>query len=162
MEYIANYHIFLTHLHFHFDFGASERYVWTRPKNQHITLNLFRNIFAAILALVIASPICCCNVFADQTTKAKSCCSSSVSPNDSGKKNPDHDPTLCECSSKQPKDTLKGIIVPTDLAIVLPAPSFEVVIPIDFPEPICSTCAIQQREHDTPGTLLAKYSRWLI
>jgi hypothetical protein len=122
-------------------------------------MGLFRNIIAAMLALAIASPLCCCAAMTAKKANAPSCCSAMKLD---GKKNPDRNHTACHCLAKQPKDTSKAIITPTDLAVTLPPPVFEIRVPAILPEVATVPRATPQGSYDPPGHFLAKYSRWLI
>lgn len=116
-----------------------------------------RNIIAVMLALVIASPICCCTMTANHSEKAPSCCGTA-----GGKKSPDKNHSACLCVAKQPKELSKAIIIPTDHAVALEPPFFEIRIADLSPEVEALPVAQPRDFSDPPGLFLAMYSRWLI
>lgn len=122
-------------------------------------MHYLRNITAVLLALFVASPLCCCAAFAKQAEPIRSCCSSSA-PN--GSDDGEH-PTACNCASKQAKDTAKAIITPSDLVTPAAPPSTDTLLPVSGHAVETETArAIPQDSYDPPGTLLLRYSRWLI
>jgi hypothetical protein len=118
-----------------------------------------RNIMAVLLALFVASPLCCCAAFSKQAGPAPSCCGSSA-PN--GSDNGEH-PAACHCASKQAMDTAKAIITPVGLATLAAPPSTDTMLPVSLHAVETETArAITQDIYDPPGALLLRYSRWLI
>ena len=117
----------------------------------------FRNIIAALLALVIASPLCCCAMTRMHEGKVPSCCSMA-----GGGKSPAKSPAACLCAAKQPKDLSKEILVPTDRAVALEPPVFEIPVPDPSPRSEMLPSALPEVFCDPPGHFLAMYSRWLI
>ncbi|QTN33867.1 hypothetical protein HZ994_16625 [Akkermansiaceae bacterium] len=122
-------------------------------------MGFFRKIIAVLLALAIASPLCCCAMMTAKTANTPSCCSK-MKPDGEG--TPDRNHTACHCLAKQPKDTTKEIITPTDLAVTVLPPVFEIRVPAILQEVKTAPRTTPERCCVPPGHFLAMYSRWLI
>ncbi|WP_193212628.1 hypothetical protein [Luteolibacter marinus] len=120
----------------------------------------FRSILATLLALLIASPLCCCSAHAAEKESRPSCCEASVERD--GKGSPDQQPHACACRTKEPRDEVKNFELPHDIAVLLEPAVTDVarlVPPVPVRRPMAST---PHTGCDPPRLLLARYSRWLI
>ncbi|MCB1130546.1 MAG: hypothetical protein KDN05_05410 [Verrucomicrobiae bacterium] len=121
-------------------------------------MNRFRSIAAVLLALVVASPLCCCAGESVCSAKRHSCCSRTERP-DSQRR--DDDGHACLCKSKEPRDSLKQLALSAAPQVADMPDSQGVDIPVvlrsgDTRAPACTQLRAP------PGCLLAWYSRWLI
>lgn len=82
----------------------------------------FRGILAALLAILIVSPVCCCAAPVRVEQKAEhSCCHSG---NAGGKK--EKRETACDCASKTPRISEHPPVVPDAPVFTIPAPTVHV------------------------------------
>lgn len=121
-------------------------------------MNPFRSILATLLALLIASPLCCCTAKAADAPARPSCCELKVD----SKGNSESEPHACACNAKQPRDEAKNFEVPHDIAVLLEP----VVVDLAYlSPPVIERSPMALTPHtgcDPPRLLLARYSRWLI
>jgi len=122
-------------------------------------LNPFRSIVAALLAFLIASPMCCCLAKAEATpAPAKSCCVEKAGGSEKKEKQKN-----CPCSfkMKEPREKAKDLDLP-GIAVELSLPPVQdlawLVVPVTEYVPVCNT---PHTGCDPPRLLLARYSRWL-
>ena len=121
-------------------------------------MNVFRSIAAVLLALVVASPLCCCAGESVSSAQSHSCCSR-ANGQDSKRKNDDGH--ACLCKSKEPRDNAKHLTLPTAPPVADLPPTQGVDIPAVAPAGDAPVTARNQLRAP-PGSLLAWYSRWLI
>lgn len=108
------------------------------------------------MAMLIASPLCCCATLLVDATSL-SCCTVNAAD---GSGQPDHH-EACACKTKEPRDAAKFSKISENPPVPLEAPT---ELPIVAPRPI-GTISLVFPPHtgcDPPRALLALYSRWLI
>lgn len=125
------------------------------------SLNAFRSILALVLAILVASPLCCCASGCGDGAPERAACCQALPDQDDGQA-PDKEPHVCACKVKNPRDEAKAETLPVDPGLtLLPlvqdlsylCPSFVARLPVaNTPYNGC----------DPPRLLLARYARWLI
>lgn len=119
------------------------------------TMDPFHRILAVLLAIFVASPLCCCADSWQMDSKAAehSCCGG-------GEK--EKQETACNCPADSPQATENDATIVKDQAELPPLP---LGIPISIPVPLCpsqvSQCPIEV-DKGPPGTLLVVLQRFLI
>lgn len=114
----------------------------------------FHRILAVLLAIFVASPLCCCA--ADfQTNKAAehSCC---------GGEQKEKQEVACNCPADSPQSTEDHVTIVKDQAEVPPTP---LGVPIVIPVPLCPANVTQsptEADKGPPGILLVVLQRFLI
>lgn len=109
-------------------------------------MSIYRNIVAVMASIVIASPLCCCNVraAAQEDVPEVSCCSQDAKTNQScpgGQSCPDcraGDPLLAEVGKAVSLKVDLPELAPLSLFAVVPVLSREMIAPLpasDFPDP---------------------------
>ncbi len=77
-------------------------------------MNLIRSVLAAVFAILIASPACCCTAGkAEEPVETRHCCGGT---GEEKKQLPDH----CACTAKQPKQLEDPPVLPVFTAVELP------------------------------------------
>jgi len=117
-------------------------------------LNLFHSIIAVLLALVLASPLCCCASGVREAAETP-CCASSQQPDD----RPSHD---CVCESAEPRDAAKILDLPANSGIPL-IPANDSLTLLEPAGLIVPAKQLAPRTGcDPPRLALVRLSRWLI
>lgn len=115
----------------------------------------FHRILAVLLAIFVASPLCCCAAeFQTSNTAEHSCCG--------GAKKEKHETTACNCPADSPQAIDDHATIVKDQAEVPPTP---LGIPISIPVPLCPSEVTQspiEVDKGPPGTLLVVLQRFLI
>lgn len=121
-------------------------------------MSFIRSILAALIAILVANPACCCTVKSpDQPAKTAGCCGGTKK--DDKKELPDH----CACHAKNPKQVEDPPVLPAFTAIELP-PVLERREELRLPEvPVREVASLDFR-NDTgpPLRRLAWLQRFLI
>jgi hypothetical protein len=119
-------------------------------------LNPFHPIVAAVLALLVASPVCCCATERPTDNDPHSCCEAGKGHS----KVPDQAPHRCACRSKEPKNAHDGLQVPA--AVELPLPPETTDLRHFAPAaPVTVVRATASRSGcDPPRNLLSRIARW--
>lgn len=123
-------------------------------------MNPFRILLASLLALLIASPLCCCSAQAADAAAPRTCCAGKVE--NQGKDQPDEAPPDCGCKVKEPREEAKKFELPSMVALPF-VPVLQELSCLTSPEIVRLPLAATPRTGcDPPRRLLARYSRWLI
>lgn len=105
-------------------------------------MHRFRGILAALLAILIVSPVCCCAAPVRVEKKAEhSCCHSG---NAGGKK--EKRETACDCASKTPRISEHPPVVPD-------APVFTIPAPMVPPPVVLDVVSQAPGDSDTPAAI---------
>lgn len=117
-------------------------------------MKLFSVIFSACLSLLVALPVCCCSLKADQTA---GCCQKEQESGGS-----DYDPEICACSSHDAKDKPEALRLP-DICVV------DIIQPDSEPSLNPNLHGVPYLSANRPwivddplGDVFARYSRWII
>jgi hypothetical protein len=123
-------------------------------------LNPFRFIISTLLALLIASPLCCCSSKTSASAGRGSCCA--VEADQEGKGSEEKTPHSCACKSKEPKSEAKTLEIPSDMALLL-EPVVQDLTYANLKLAVKSVIyGAPRTDCDPPKWLLVSYSRWLI
>ncbi len=120
-------------------------------------MNLLRSILAAVFAILIANPACCCTAGkAEEPVETRHCCGGTKQEK---KQLPEH----CACTAKQPKQLEDPPVVPVFTAVELP-PVLESSVDPRIPAVPVREVAAVDFHHDTgpPSRRLAVLQRFLI
>jgi len=123
-------------------------------------VNSFRTLLATLLAILIASPPCCCFGQAADGPARRSCCEARA--NSGGKEEPGKAPHACACKAKEPRDQVKNLELPPHMALLLEPVLLDLGC---LSPPAAVPLAMAFMPHtgcDPPRLLLARYSRWLV
>lgn len=126
-------------------------------------MNLLRSLLAALFAIVIANPVCCCAMGSMQeTVKTSHCCGGGSKKRDSDEKHPHHDGP-CICATKSQKQVEDPPMLPVFTAIELP-PVLMSLAEIPVPPVPVSELPQPDFHQDTgpPRLRLVMFQRFLI
>lgn len=121
-------------------------------------VNPFRTLLATVLAILIASPLCCCAV-ETSANSAPSCCAAT----ERGDGIPDPAPHVCACHhAKDPRDLAQNFELPGASPVPLPRENSD-LSHLAPPEPVVVRQAPAPRSGcDPPRNRFARLSRWLL